>query len=61
MLGGFPSYEGKDYVLGRNNTAKFIQLLQLVWMQGGKGYPDRLIQALYDRESQFNLNNSLII
>lgn len=60
MLGGFSlSYEGKDYVLGRNNTAKFIQLLQLVWMQGGKGIPkDRLIQALYDRESQFNLNNS---
>ena len=31
MLGGFNlSYEGKDIVLGRSSTAKFIQLLQMV-------------------------------
>lgn len=60
MLGGFHlAYEGKEYVLGRNSTAKFIQLLQLVWLQGEKGVTkERLMQALYDRDSLYNLNNS---
>ena len=60
MLGGFTlAYEGKEYVLGRNSTAKFIQLLQLVWLHGEKGISkERLMQSLYDRESLYNMNNS---
>ena len=31
MLGGFSlSYQGEEIVLGRNTTAKFVQLLQLL-------------------------------
>ena len=53
------AYEGREYVLGRNSTAKFIPLLQLVWLQGEKGVTkERLMQALYDRDSLYNLNNS---
>ena len=60
MLGGFHlTYEGKEFVLGRNSTSKFIQLLQLVWLQEKEGVTkERLMQALYDRENLYNLNNS---
>ena len=35
MLGGFSlSYQGEEIVLGRNTTAKFVQLLQLLWLRG---------------------------
>lgn len=60
MLGGFTlSYEGKEIVLGRSTTAKFVQLLQIVWLQGKKGIAkEQLMKSLYDRESLTNLNNS---
>ena len=60
MLGGFNlSYEGKNVVLGRSSTAKFIQLLQMVWLQGEKGLTkETVVKSLYDRENVTNLNNS---
>ena len=60
MLGGFNlSYEGKDIVLGRSSTAKFIQLLQMIWLQGEKGLSkENVVKSLYDRENVNNLNNS---
>lgn len=60
MFGGFAlNFEGKEYVLGRNSSSKFIQLLQLVWLSGEEGITkEELMQSLYDRENLFNLNNS---
>lgn len=60
MLGSFTlSYEGKEVVLGRTTTAKFVQLLQLIWLQGEKGITkEQLLQSLYDRDSLHNMNNS---
>lgn len=60
MLGGFTlSYEGKEIVLGRSTTSKFVQLLQMVWLQGEKGIAkDQLLKDLYDREEKANVNNS---
>lgn len=38
MLGGFSvSYSGTEIRLGRKNTLKFIQLLQLIWLKGENG------------------------
>lgn len=38
MLGEFSiTCEGKEIILGRKSTAKFIQLLQFVWLRGRKG------------------------
>ena len=61
LLGGFSlSYGGKEIILGRNSTAKFVQLLQLVWLQGEKGIAkEQLMQLLYDRLNVTNLDNSL--
>ncbi len=61
MLGGFTlDYDGKEIILGRNSTAKFVQLLQLVWIHGAKGIAkEELMQLLYDRLNVTNLNNSL--
>lgn len=37
MLGGFSvQYLGKEILLGRKNTLKFIQLMQLIWLRGNK-------------------------
>ena len=60
MLGGFSiRYGGTDIVLGRNTTAKFIQLLQIVWLNGERGITkDALIRALYDKDAFSNINNS---
>ena len=60
MLGTFSiSYNGQEVALGRNNSAKFIQLLQVMWLTGGKGITkDRLISYLYERDSLSNANNS---
>ncbi len=60
MLGKFVvRYEGKEIVLGRNTTAKFIQLLQIVWLCGEEGISkENLIKSLYDVDSQANINNS---
>lgn len=61
MFGGFTlDYDGKEIILGRNSTAKFVQLLQLVWIHGAKGIAkEQLMQLLYDRLNVTNLNNSL--
>ena len=61
MLGGFTlDYDGKEIILGRNSTAKFVQLLQIVWIHGTKGIAkEQLMQMLYDRLNVTNLNNSL--
>ena len=61
MLGGFRIYfNEKDIALGRNTTAKFIQLLQLVWLCGTEGVTkDRLMHTLYEGEERANVNNSM--
>ena len=61
MLGGFRiQYGGKEIALGRNTTAKFIQLLQLVWLYGKEGITkDRLMHTLYEGEERANMNNSM--
>lgn len=61
MLGGFTLfYGGQEIALGRSSTAKFIQLLQLVWLHKDKGISkEQIINSLYDRETVTNINNSL--
>ena len=61
MLNGFRiSYNGREVALGRNTTAKFIQLLQLVWLYGNEGVTkERLTHTLYEGEDRANLNNSM--
>lgn len=61
MLGGFSvTYQGKEVLLGRKNTLKFIQLLQLIWLKGKNGISKKeLIDALYDRREVANANNSI--
>ncbi len=35
MFGGLAiTYEGKSISVGKNKTAKYIQLLELVWLSG---------------------------
>ena len=60
MLGVFSvEYNGQEVALGRNNSAKFIQLLQVMWLQGDKGITkERLINYLYERDNLSNANNS---
>ncbi|MBO5565537.1 MAG: hypothetical protein J5935_07985 [Lachnospiraceae bacterium] len=60
MLGSFSlNYHGHEVALGRNNSAKFIQLLQIMWLMQDKGVTkDRLISTLYERDSLSNANNS---
>ena len=60
LFGGLAiSYEGKNISIGKNKTAKYIQLLEIVWLSGRKGIPkDTLINILYDREEQSNISNS---
>ena len=60
MFGGLAiTYEGKNVSIGKNKTAKYIQLLEMVWLSGGAGIPkDQLMNTLYDREEQSNLSNS---
>lgn len=61
MLGSFSvSYCGKEIQLGRKNTLKFIQLLQLIWLRGENGISKReLIETLYDRREVADANNSM--
>ena len=61
MLGGFRILcDGKDIALGRNTTAKFIQLLQLIWLCGDEGVTkERLMHTLYEGEERANVNNSM--
>lgn len=60
MFGGFSVlYNGKEVALGRNSSAKFIQLLQMVWLQGDKGISkEQLVSDLYDRNEITNINSS---
>ncbi|MBO6239692.1 MAG: bacterial transcriptional activator domain-containing protein [Butyrivibrio sp.] len=60
MFGGLAiSYEGRNVSVGKNKGAKYIQLLELVWLAGDNGITkERLIGTLYEREEQSNLNNS---
>ena len=61
MLGKFAvRYEGRDIHLGRKNTLKFIQLLQLIWISGNRGIrKQELIEALYDGREMADVNNSI--
>lgn len=61
MLGGFSvSYKGKEVILGRKSTLKYIQMLQLIWLQGQKGIrKDKLIEALYGWSDVQDANNSV--
>jgi DNA-binding SARP family transcriptional activator len=60
MFGGLAiTYEGKNVSIGKNKTAKYIQLLEIVWLAGEAGIQkDQLTGILYDREEQSNLANS---
>ncbi len=60
MLGTFSiHYQGGEIVLGRNSTAKFIQLLQLVWLCGEQGISkQQIVHSLYDGDDLANPNNS---
>lgn len=48
MFGDFSIlYEGREIRLGRKSTAKFIQLLQLVWIHGEQGiFKENLMKCL---------------
>lgn len=61
MLGDFSiTYEGKEIVLGRKSTLKFIQLLQMVWLRGDKGISkEQLGKALYEGDDLSDINNSI--
>lgn len=61
MLGGFSvSCGGKEVILGRRSTLKFIQLLQILWLWGENGVSkENLIEMLYDRIEISDANNSV--
>ena len=61
MLGGFSvTYQGKEILIGRKNTLKFIQILQLIWLRGERRISKKeLIDALYDRREVADANNSI--
>ncbi len=60
MFGGLAiTHDGKNVSIGKNKTAKYIQLLEMVWLSGDAGIQkDELTAILYDREEQSNLSNS---
>lgn len=60
LFGGLSiSYDDQNIAIGKNKTSKYIQLLEIVWLSGNKGVSkDSLVNILYDREEQSNLNNS---
>ena len=38
MFGGLAiTYEGKNISIGKNKTAKYVQLLEIVWLSGDAG------------------------
>jgi len=62
MLGGFSiTYNGQEVVLGRNKNAKFIKVLQIVWLAGERGISrGQLVSRIYsDQELLTNLSNSI--
>ncbi len=60
LFGGLNiSFEGRNVSVGKNKSAKYIQLLEIVWLSGDIGIPkERLMNILYEREEQSNLSNS---
>lgn len=60
MLGGFVlTWQGRKITLGRNGTAKFIQLLQMIWLQGESGLDKiTIVRNLYDIGELSNPDNS---
>ena len=60
MLGGFILHYGnEEIILGRNTTAKFVQLLQMVWLEGNKGISKtQIVRYLYEADELSNPNNS---
>ena len=60
MFGGLNiTYEGKNISIGKNKSAKYIQLLEMVWLSGPVGITkEKLTGILYDREEQSSLSNS---
>lgn len=60
MFGGFTiSYEGREIVLARSSSVRFVQLLQIVWLQGDRGITkEKLVEELYDGEEITNINSS---
>ncbi len=60
LFGGLAiNYEGKNISVGKNKTAKYVQLLEIVWLSGEAGIQkEQLTNILYDREEQSNLSNS---
>ena len=60
MFGGLAiTYNGRNVSIGKNKAAKYIQLLELVWLAGDAGIQkEQLTAILYDREEQSNLSNS---
>ena len=61
MLGDFSViYEGKKIALGKRTNYKFLQLLQMVWLSGGKGIAkEQAARALYDGSDIADINNSM--
>ncbi|MCR4901265.1 MAG: hypothetical protein K6A23_00285 [Butyrivibrio sp.] len=62
MLGSFSiTWNDKEIVLGRNKSAKFIKVLQIVWLAGEKGITKgQLVSRIYsDQEILTNLSNSI--
>ncbi len=60
MFGGLAiTYNGKNVSIGKNRAAKYIQLLELVWLAQDAGiHKEQLTSILYDREEQSSLSNS---
>ncbi len=62
MLGGFSIQSGRtNIVLGRGGaTSKYIQLLQLLWLNADEGVTkEQIVNAVFDSERYSNLNNSV--
>ena len=62
MLGSFSMTSGrKAIVLGRGGaTSKYLQLLQLLWLNSEDGVSkEQIVEAIFDTEKYSNLNNSV--
>ena len=60
VLGQFTiEYDGQRRVPGTSLGARFLQLLQMVWLSGEEGIKKQdLVSALYNSENEININNS---
>lgn len=61
MLGGFSmTYQGTRVQVGKNQTTKAIQLLQILLHAGSEGIPrTRILENLYGRETDGDVANNL--